>query len=107
MTYAALEATLDEVAAGRATTTVPVMRMLSTSREEIGRRADLLAEHLSSTGLHVTVVDGESAVGGGSAPVHTVMPTRLVAITAPAERLEAALRHQTPPSSRASTTDAW
>ena len=67
MTYAALEATLDEVAAGRATTTVPVMRMLSTSREEIGRRADLLAEH-ASTGLHVTVVDGESAVGGGSAP---------------------------------------
>ena len=96
MTYAALEATLDEVAAGRATTTVPVMRMLSTSREEIGRRADRLAEHLSSTGLHVMVVDGESAVGGGSAPgAH--LPTRLVAITAPAERLEAALRHQTPP----------
>ena len=56
----------------------------------------MLAARLSSAGLHAMVVDGESAVGGGSAPGARV-PTRLVAITAPAERLEAALRHQTPP----------
>jgi len=96
MTYAALEATLDEIAAGRAPDTVPVTRMLAMSRDEIGRRAEALAEHLSSAGLNAEVVDGTSAVGGGSAP-GAALPTRLVAIAAPAERLEAALRRQSPP----------
>ncbi len=96
MTYAALEATLDEIAAGRAPETVPVTRMLAMSAEEIGRRAEALAERLTSAGLNAEVVDGTSAVGGGSAP-GAGLPTRLVAIAAPAERLESALRRQTPP----------
>src|SRR5207344_140095 len=39
MTYAALEATLGEYAAGRAAVTVPVQRMLATTAEEIRARA--------------------------------------------------------------------
>jgi len=96
LTYAALEATLDEIAAERATRTVPVTRMLSLSVTEIGRRADALLLRLTSAGIQAAIVDGVSAVGGGSAPGGH-LPTRLVAITAPAEQLDAALRRQAPP----------
>jgi L-seryl-tRNA(Ser) seleniumtransferase len=96
MTYAALEATLDEVSAGRAATTVPVMRMLAMSIDDIHRRAEILVERLSNAGLEASIVDGSSTVGGGSAP-GSALPTKLVAMAAPAERLEAALRRQIPP----------
>jgi L-seryl-tRNA(Ser) seleniumtransferase len=96
MTYAALEATLDEVAAGRATTTVPVMRMVAMSIDDIQRRADILVERLSHAGLEAAMVDGSSTVGGGSAP-GSALPTKLVVVVAPAERLDAALRRQIPP----------
>jgi L-seryl-tRNA(Ser) seleniumtransferase len=95
MTYAALEATLEEYAAGRAVETVPVLRMIDLSIDEIGRRADALAERLSTAGIHAAVVDGFSTIGGGSAP-ESRLPTRLVAIQLPAERLEARLRAQRP-----------
>ena len=96
MTYAALEATLDEIAAGRAPDTVPVTRMLSMSIDDIRQRAGQLVDRLSDAGIEASIVDGTSAVGGGSAP-GALLPTQLVAIAAPAERLEAALRRQTPP----------
>jgi L-seryl-tRNA(Ser) seleniumtransferase len=96
MTYAALEATLDEIAAGRAPETVPVTRMLSMSIDAIRQRAALLVDRLAHAGIEASIVDGTSAVGGGSAP-GALLPTRLVAIAAPAERLEAALRRQAPP----------
>jgi len=51
---------------------------------------------LSSAGLNVDVVDGYSTIGGGSAPGST-LPTKLVAIGLPAEKLEAALRTLNPP----------
>ena len=95
LTYAALEATLDEIAAGRASHTVPVTRMLSLSAAEIGRRAEALLHRLSSAGVDAAIIEGVSAVGGGSAP-GSELPTRLVAIRAPADRLEATLRRQTP-----------
>ena len=96
LTYAALEATLEEFAAGRAQTTVPVATMLAMSIEEIGRRAELLAEALSSRGIRANVVDGESTIGGGSAP-GTALPTRLLAVehaTLGAHDLERLLRRQ-------------
>jgi L-seryl-tRNA(Ser) seleniumtransferase len=96
MAYAALEATLEEYAAGRASDTVPVARMIAMSADAIGRRADALAGRLVQDGLSADVVDGSSAIGGGSAP-GVELPTRLVAIRAPASRLEAALRAQRPP----------
>ena len=96
LTYAALEATLEEFAAGRAHTTVPVAAMLAMPAEDIGRRAHALAETLLSRGLRATVVDGESTIGGGSAP-GTTIPTKLVAIEHPshtAHDLERLLRRQ-------------
>ena len=66
MTYAALEATLEEHAAGRASETVPVARMIDASAAEIGVRAEALAGALASAGLIVDVVDGFSTIGGGS-----------------------------------------
>jgi L-seryl-tRNA(Ser) seleniumtransferase len=99
LTYAALEATLGEYAAGRAQQTVPVSRMLALTRDEIGSRADALAAVLSSRGVMAAVVDGESMVGGGSAP-GSPLPTRLVTVTHPslsAAKLESRLRSQPVP----------
>ena len=99
LTYAALEATLEEFSAGRAHLTVPVARMLALTLEQIDNRAQALALELSARGLEATVVDGESTIGGGSAP-GAVLPTRLVAVTQPdlsAARLESQLRSQPVP----------
>jgi L-seryl-tRNA(Ser) seleniumtransferase len=97
LTYAALEATLEEYAAGRAASTIPVVVMLATPSDEIDRRARVLAASL--TNLAAEVIDGESTIGGGSAP-GSAIPTRLVAMTHPslsAEQLEERLRqHSTP-----------
>jgi L-seryl-tRNA(Ser) seleniumtransferase len=100
MTYAALEATLAEYVAGRAQTTVPVQRMLTMTAAEIRARADAVANAIRGNhGWRADVVQGASAIGGGSAP-GVELPTWLVAIektgTTP-DGLEAALRHQTPP----------
>ena len=96
MTYAALEATLEEYAAGRAQQTVPVARMIATPVEDLGRRADALVTGLSAAGLQAEVVGGFSTIGGGSA-AGSQLPTRLVALTMPAGRLESALRAGCPP----------
>jgi L-seryl-tRNA(Ser) seleniumtransferase len=96
MTYAALEATLEEHAAGRAADSIPVVGMIALTADAIGRRAAALVERLSEAGVRAEVVDGFSAIGGGSAP-GTRLPTRLVAIALPATRLEAALRAGRPP----------
>jgi L-seryl-tRNA(Ser) seleniumtransferase len=95
MTYAALEATLEEYAADRASRTIPVARMLTLSPRDIAPRADALAASLASSGLVVDVVDGFSTIGGGSAP-GSQLRTRLVAIALPADRLESSLRAQRP-----------
>src|SRR4029453_3944715 len=50
MTYAALEATLAEYAAGRATDTIPVARMISTRTEDMGRRAGDIGRPLGAAG---------------------------------------------------------
>jgi L-seryl-tRNA(Ser) seleniumtransferase len=96
MTYAALEATLEEHAAGRAAESIPVVRMIALTTDAIGRRAQALAERLGDAGVRAEVVDGFSTIGGGSAP-GTRLPTRLVAIALPATRLESALRNERPP----------
>ena len=100
MTYAALEATLTEYVAGRATRTVPVQRMLTTTGDEIRARAETLATALGAlSGWSSSVVPGVSAIGGGSAP-GVELPTWLVAVakeTLSARDLEANLRLLTPP----------
>jgi L-seryl-tRNA(Ser) seleniumtransferase len=51
------------------------------SKEEIGARAENIAEQIRSakTKLSVEVIDGESVIGGGAAPSAT-LPTRLLAV---------------------------
>jgi L-seryl-tRNA(Ser) seleniumtransferase len=100
MTYAALEATLAEYAAGRAAETVPVPRMIAASADEIRVRADALAAALSrAPGWRAEVIAGASAIGGGSAP-GVELPTWLVAIAAgelTPDALDESLRRGTPP----------
>jgi L-seryl-tRNA(Ser) seleniumtransferase len=99
LTYGALEATLEEYAAGRAQSTIPVAMMLALTVEEIGCRADALASTLSSYGLHADVADGHSTIGGGSAP-GSALPTRVVTIAHPtlsAPAFEERLRLGEPP----------
>jgi L-seryl-tRNA(Ser) seleniumtransferase len=91
MTYAALEATLEEYAAGRAQRTIPVARMIALTASDIGSRADAVARTLGESGVVADVIDGMSTIGGGSAP-GSQLQTRLVAVTLPADRLEHALR---------------
>jgi L-seryl-tRNA(Ser) seleniumtransferase len=100
LTYAALEATLVEHARGRAAATVPVIQMLTMAVEDIDRRARALVIDLTgAAGLRASIVDGLSAIGGGSAP-GTRLPTRLVAIDAAglsADTLLMRLREHHPP----------
>jgi L-seryl-tRNA(Ser) seleniumtransferase len=100
MTYAALEATLAEYAAGRAATTIPVQRMLTMTADHIRGRAEALAAAVNAIdGWRATLVPGASAIGGGSAP-GVELPTWLVAIekdALTADALETGLRHLTPP----------
>jgi L-seryl-tRNA(Ser) seleniumtransferase len=100
MTYAALEATLAEYAAGRAATTVPVQRMGTTTADEIRVRAQALADAVRRTaGWRAEVMEGVSAVGGGSAP-GVELPTWLVVIAKDGltpDALESQLRRSTPP----------
>jgi L-seryl-tRNA(Ser) seleniumtransferase len=99
LTYAALEATLLLYARGVAAQAIPVARMLALSRDAIGQRADAIAHALVDAGVEATVLDGESAVGGGSAP-GTRLPTRLVAMATAGlspDALLARLRTLSPP----------
>src|SRR5207248_2074172 len=83
MTYAALDATLVEYVAGRAETTIPARRMLSMTVAEIHVRADAVAAAIRAhEGWRAEVVEGTSAVGGGSAP-GIELPTALPAQTRP------------------------
>jgi L-seryl-tRNA(Ser) seleniumtransferase len=100
MTYAALEATLAEYAADRAVMTVPVQRMLAMTAGEIRARAEAVARAIGAmNGWRAAIVEGTSAVGGGSAP-GVELPTWLVAIERDGltpDALEARLRRLTPP----------
>lgn len=99
ITFALLEATLAEYAAGRASTTIPVQRMLHASADDIEARAQALAASLASHGWRVAMISGASAVGGGSAP-GLQLPTVLLSIGRDgesAEHTERRLRGLDPP----------
>jgi L-seryl-tRNA(Ser) seleniumtransferase len=99
LTYAALEATLQEYAAGRAPATVPVARMIALTADEIRDRATKLIDALGEGKLKPEIIDGQSTIGGGSAP-GSALPTALIALTHPAAsaaQLERSLRESDPP----------
>ena len=95
LTLAALEATLRERLTGRSAD-LPVERMLRGPVEEVRRRAGFWSVKLADRGVETRLVEGVSAVGGGSLPEHPVA-TVLLAIKGPASRLLAALRGGEPP----------
>jgi L-seryl-tRNA(Ser) seleniumtransferase len=100
LTYAALEATLLAYVK-RDFEAIPVLRMMQTTKTEIKKRAEALAATAGKAdrSLHVDLIDGESHIGGGSAPSAT-LPTKLLAITSKdlsADELATRLRLSNPP----------
>jgi L-seryl-tRNA(Ser) seleniumtransferase len=100
LTYAALEATLGEYAAGRASRTIPILQMILTTPDAIRERAMGVAERARGGGvLDAEVLPGQSAVGGGTTP-GLELPTWVVALRHPtqnADWLDAWLRGQGTP----------
>jgi L-seryl-tRNA(Ser) seleniumtransferase len=99
LTYAALEATL--LAYVRADhNSIPVLRMMMLSAEEIGERAAKVAQQLTElSGWRAELIGGESVIGGGAAPGATLR-TQLLAVTREglsANELAARLRANDPP----------
>jgi L-seryl-tRNA(Ser) seleniumtransferase len=100
LTIAALEATLDSYLRDAAIEEIPVLRMLSVTREQITERAGRMIAMLSEKeGLAIDLIDGVSAVGGGGSP--DVQPeTTLIALSHPtltAAEIESRLRLSDPP----------
>lgn len=99
LVYAALEATLDAHLRGAAFVEIPVLRMLSLSADDIADRSHQFAAAVTKPELNIEVIRGNSAVGGGSAPM--VQPdTMLIALehtSLSADQLESKLRKSDPP----------
>ena len=93
---AALEETLEEYSRGDK---VPAQQMMAMTAAEIGARADDLIARLSkriTSAVSIQKVEGESAVGGGSAPT-SPLPTFLISVTSSsrtANEIETALRRR-------------
>ncbi len=102
LALAALEATLTAYSRGTAVDEIPALRMLALKPDEIRRRARSLLSKLrkhEGGALRAEIIEGQSAVGGGSAPT-THPPTALLALThqtLSADALDEALRLYTPP----------
>jgi L-seryl-tRNA(Ser) seleniumtransferase len=103
--YAALEATLLAYVK-RDYNALPTLRMMQTSKAEVARRAEALVAKMESaregagaTQLRAELMDGESLLGGGSAPSST-LPTTVIALTSNSfspNELAARLRAADPP----------
>ncbi len=100
LVYAALEATLLEHLADRASETVPVTRMLTTPIEQLAERTERIISRIAGVSdMDVTETEGESTVGGGAAPGIT-FPSRLLAVSVRGltpTTLARRLRASTPP----------
>jgi len=97
LTYAALETTLLAYVK-RDYGAVPVLRMMELPKAEIARRAVGMVAKLGKS-FTAGLMDGESLVGGGSAP-SAVLPTTLIALTCKnlsADQIAARLRGSDPP----------
>jgi L-seryl-tRNA(Ser) seleniumtransferase len=96
MTLAALDATLVEHEAGRAAERLPVLRMIHAPLEELRARATSFARALEAAApaLRPSLIEAESAVGGGAAPTIGVPTVAIALDPGPAgpNRLAAALR---------------
>jgi L-seryl-tRNA(Ser) seleniumtransferase len=98
LTYAALEATLLAYVK-RDHDSIPALRMMRLSKQDISKRAEALAEKVQSDKLSAELMYGESVIGGGAAPT-AVLPTRLLSIACEdisADELTIRLRASDPP----------
>ena len=98
LTYAALEATLLAYVK-RDHDSIPTLKMMRLTKEEIGKRAEALAAQSNRRHLNIEVTDGESVIGGGAAP-SSVLPTSLLALSCDglsADELATRLRLCDPP----------
>ena len=101
LTYAALEATLLAYVK-RDYGAVPALSMMQTSNEQIGERAKAVLAACADRnvrGAQIELSDGDSLIGGGSAP-SAALPTTLIAITSnslSASELAIRLRAAHPP----------
>ncbi|HKD01778.1 MAG TPA: L-seryl-tRNA(Sec) selenium transferase [Terriglobales bacterium] len=78
---------------------IPALRMMRLTRHEIRKRGAELAAQLRSARWSVEIMDGDSLLGGGSAP-SAVLPTSLLALSCDgrsADDLSEALRNSSPP----------
>ena len=103
LALAALEATLAAHRRAASFNELPALRMIALSYDEVRQRAEaFLARvkgHRSDDNLSLELIEGESAIGGGSAPT-THPKTKLIALShlrLSAEAIEAALRHSNSP----------
>jgi L-seryl-tRNA(Ser) seleniumtransferase len=96
--YAALEGTLLAYVR-RDHDSIPTLRMMRLTKEEIGKRAEKLAARIVGPKIKVEIVDGESILGGGAAP-SCALPTRVLALGVEglsADQLSERLRGCDPP----------
>ena len=104
MTYAALEATLRIYDRGVADQEVPVIRGIAAGLEQIRERANQFAAALAArsyfkTYFKIGLEEGQSLIGGGSAP-GVCLPTMLVTVQSSdlsASMIEVRLRSAKPP----------
>ena len=90
MILAALEATLSSYEAGTEDE-IPVIEMLSASRETLQEKAGKLAVMLAKAGIETEILPTEGRVGGGSVPNH-ILPSYAVAFAGDVNALEKQLR---------------
>ena len=100
LTYAVLESTLLAYRQEQYHR-IPTLRMIQMSVAEIERRARRVMEKIPAhkDGLQWEIVEGESLIGGGSAPGYSI-PTRLIALrhaSQSAAALESRLLQNQPP----------
>jgi L-seryl-tRNA(Ser) seleniumtransferase len=99
--YGALEATLGSYRFGKAEQEIPVLRMISMTKEEVSLRARRFSRTLKarlSGKAEIRLVEGNSVVGGGSCP-ECSLPTLLISVESSQTRpnvIESRMRLQNP-----------
>lgn len=99
--FAALEATAESYASSRALTEIPTLAKLHLSKDKIAKRARAFISRAKKINRHLQyeLIEGDSVVGGGSAP-ESAIPTKLISLSCQqlsAVEIEERLRnHQTP-----------
>jgi L-seryl-tRNA(Ser) seleniumtransferase len=100
--YGALEATINSYRFGRADHEIPVIRMISMTREELSKRARGFIRRLRrvlTKDVNIQLSEGNSLVGGGSCPEY-LLPTILIVLESSRvspNTVETRLRSQDPP----------